>query len=402
MYRLLFFFAAAMAGAETLSLPMEALPGRVSTHHYGLRVARAAIEEAKARLEGAGRLPNPRAGVDWRPQSRLNPGTAVFSVEQAFPVTRRLSLEKKLGAQQVAAAVLEVRDVERRLIAEARTMAVQLLALEARRALAVEQVKLSEAVAAAAGKRAEKGEGAGTDAAQAELDAVRAALEVSRLEGEMTVQSERLKPAVGVGPADRLVLAGRLGEPVAVAEGGAWVGRPDYQLARARSDAAATSVALAKARKWDDWSAGLTGGPEYQRINGDAQTTGFAGVRLSVPLPFWNRNEGEIAAAGAQALRAREELAALGVEIAAEAATARREMETLAATAGRLTRTLLPAAAEQTAKLEKSWQAGEVPFAVFLRAREQQLEMQAMGLDLRRDYHLARIRFEAATAIPRP
>jgi cobalt-zinc-cadmium efflux system outer membrane protein len=180
------------------------------------------------------------------------------------------------------------------------------------------------------------------------------------------------------------------------------VGRPDYQLARARSDAAATSVALAKARKWDDWSAGLTGGPEYQRINGDAQTTGYAGIRLSVPLPFWNRNEGEIAAAGAAAVRAREELAALGVEIAAEAATARREMEVLAATAGRLTRTLLPAAAEQTAKLEKSWQAGEVPFAVFLRAREQQLEMQAMGLDLRRDYHLARIRFEAATAIPRP
>ena len=402
MYRFLILFVPVMAGAETVSLPMEALPARVSTHHYGLRVARTAIEEAKARVAGAGRLPNPRAGVDWRPQNRLNPAAAVFSVEQAFPVTRRLSLEKTLGAQQVAAAVLEVRDVERRLIAEVRTMAVQWLSLEARRALSVEQVQLSEAVAKAAGRRAESGEGAAADAAQAELEAARAGLEVTRLDGELRVQSERLKPALGIGPGDTLVLAGKLAEPEAVAVGGAWQRRPDYQLARARSDAAVTAAALAKARKWDDWSAGLTGGPEYQRINGDTQTTGFAGIRLSVPLPFWNRNEGEIAAAAAQALRAREELAALGVQIAAEAETARREMEVLAETAGRLKRTLLPAAAAQTARLEKSWQAGEVAFAVFLRAREQQLEMQAMGLDLRRDYHLARIRFEAATANTRP
>ena len=402
MYRFLILFVPVMAGAETVSLPLEALPARVASHHYGLRVARTAIEEAKARVAGAGRLPNPRAGVDWRTQNRLNPAAAVFSVEQAFPVTRRLSLEKTLGAQQVAAAVLEVRDVERRLIAEVRTMAVQWLSLEARRALSVEQVQLSEAVAKAAGRRAESGEGAAADAAQAELEAARAGLEVARLDGELRVQSERLKPALGIGPGDTLMLAGKLAEPEAVAAGGAWQRRPDYQLARARSDAAVTAAALAKARKWDDWSAGLTGGPEYQRINGDTQTTGFAGIRLSVPLPFWNRNEGEIAAAAAQALRAREELAALGVQIAAEAETARREMEVLAETAGRLKRTLLPAAAAQTARLEKSWQAGEVAFAVFLRAREQQLEMQAMGLDLRRDYHLARIRFEAATANTRP
>ena len=75
MYRFLILFVPVMAGAETVSLPLEALPARVASHHYGLRVARTAIEEAKARVAGAGRLPNPRAGVDWRPQNRRQPNT---------------------------------------------------------------------------------------------------------------------------------------------------------------------------------------------------------------------------------------------------------------------------------------------------------------------------------------
>jgi cobalt-zinc-cadmium efflux system outer membrane protein len=402
MFRFLLCLAPALAAAEAISLPIDAIPRRVATHHPGLRAARTAIEEAKARASGAGRLANPRASLDWRPQNNLNPAAAVFSLEQSFPITRRLALEKKLGSQQIAAATLEVRDAERRFTAEARSLAIQILALSARKELAAEQASLRRSLASSATRRAASGESPATDATQAELDAARSDLEAARLDGELTVQHERLKPQLGIAPADSLILAGSLPEPAAPSRTPAWQGRPDYQLALARLDAAATAADLARARRWDDWSAGLTGGPEYQRTNGSTQTTGFAGLRLSVPLPLWNRNEGEIAAARAYASRSSAELLALGSQIAAEAEASRREMESLASLASRIRLSLLPAAAAQNSQLEKAWQQGEAPFTTLLRAREQQLALRHAGLDVLRDFHLARIRFESATAQPRP
>jgi outer membrane protein TolC len=402
MYRFLLCLAPSLAAAEVLSLPLESIPARVSGHHPGLRVARSAIDEATARLRGTGKIPNPRASVDWRPQNSLNPAAVVFSLEQAFPVTRRLAIEKKLGSQQLAAAALEVREAERRFIAEARSVAVQMLALASRKSLATEQASLSSSLAAAAALRATTGEAPATDASQAELEAARAELEAARLEGELKAHQERLKPSLGLAPADSLNLTGALAEPTAPATSPVWQGRPDYQLALARVAAASTASDLAKARRWDDWSAGLTGGPEYQRSSGSTQTTGFAGLRLSVPLPLWNRNEGEIASARAEATRATAELHALGSLIAAETEAARREMESLASLSARISLSLLPAAAAQTSQLEKAWQQGECPFATLLRAREQQLALRATGLDVRRDFHLARIRFESAIAQTRP
>ena len=398
MLRLLLIFAPALAGASTLTISLDAVPARVAAHHPDLAVARFSIAEAEARLAGAGRLNNPVASLDWRPQNRLNPAVATFAFEQQFPVTRRLALEKQLSRQEVAAAVLEVRDVERRLVGEAREAAVALMAAGERAALAAGQAALAKKFAEDARARAERGEAPATDAAQADLEAARAAVEAERRAAERGIGEARLKPLLGVPAGDSLTLSGGLPDPARDVSGQAWERRPDYQLARARCDAADTAAALEKARRWDDWSAGLTGGPEYQRSGGSTTTSGYIGVRLSVPLPLWNRNEAGIAAAGIRAARSRGELEALGARIAAEAATARREMEASASLVVRMQRELLPAAAAATAQTEKAWSAGEAPLSALFRAREQELQIRIAVLDARRDHHLARIRFEAATA----
>ena len=58
---------------------------------------------------------------------------------------------------------------------------------------------------------------------------------------------------------------------------------------------------------------------------------------------------------------------------------------------------LLPLVIEQTSKLEKAYESGQTDLLTVLRARDQRLQLEAAALDAVRDFHLARIRYEAAT-----
>ena len=166
-----------LSSASALTLPLGDIAKRVRTHHPALKAARLAIEEARGRHLGAGRLANPTVGYDFQNQSNVSPQTGIFSIDQSFPLTRRLSLEKKLTAQFVEAAELEVRDVERKLIAEARAHAVKLLTLSRQRDLRQQQTELAQKLADFAQGRAKAGEVSPLDAKQVQLDSQRLRIE---------------------------------------------------------------------------------------------------------------------------------------------------------------------------------------------------------------------------------
>lgn len=388
--------------AGDLSLPLSAIAGRVHTHHPQLKAARLTIEEARGRQLGSGRLANPSLGMDWRSESRLSPLTAEFSFEQSFPLTKRLGLEKKLNSQLVAAAELEVRDVERRLIGEARSLAIKMHALEKQRALRLQQTELAHKLSEFTKGRAEKGELSPLDAAQAQVDSQRLLLEGRRIEIERISLLGALKPMLGVAPRDGLTITGDM--PALVMPGSIpWARRADYQLAKAKEQAAQTDIALARSKRLQDVSVGLVGGPEQQHVAEQGyQRTGFIGFRISLPLPFWNRNQGEISEKNASAERQRLESVALASQIASEADTARREMQANIDLARETRDKLLPLVQQQTAKLEKAYEAGQTDLLTILRAREQRLQLEAAALDAVRDFHLARIRYETATGGAQP
>ncbi len=133
------------------------------------------------------------------------------------------------------------------------------------------------------------------------------------------------------------------------------------------------------------------------QANGQRERTGFVGFRVSIPLPLWNRNQGEIAEKDARAERQRLEAEALASTITTEADAARREMQAHAELANEAHNRLLPLVKEQTKQLEEAYSAGQTDLLSLLRARDQRLQIEASTLDAIRDFHLARIRYEAAT-----
>lgn len=401
MFRLLWFFCLpALSLAAEFSL--SGIASRVHSHHPMLQAARLAVQEAHGRQLGSGRLANPTLETSFQNESRVSPRTTVFAIDQSFPITKRLRLEIQLTSQLVTAAELEVQDVERRLIAEARGHAVKIVALEKQRALRQQQTALAQKLSEFAKSRAEKGELSPLDAAQAQVDAQRLLLETRRLETEVISLLGALKPMLGVSPAESCTISGDL-SGLTMPGITPWQQRADYQLAQTKINAAQTDASLAHSKRVQDVSAGFFAAREGQdQPAGNRESTGFVGFRVSIPLPLWNRNQGEIAEKKATAERQRLEAEALGTQIASEADTARREMQAHADLARETRDKLLPLVIEQTSKLEKAYESGQTDLLTVLRARDQRLQLEAAALDAVRDFHLARIRYEAATGAIKP
>jgi cobalt-zinc-cadmium efflux system outer membrane protein len=60
---------------------------------------------------------------------------------------------------------------------------------------------------------------------------------------------------------------------------------------------------------------------------------------------------------------------------------------------------LLPKAADVETRFRTAFTAGQTPLTEVLRARARRLELEQRRVDALRDYHLARVRYEAAVGV---
>jgi hypothetical protein len=115
--------------------------------------------------------------------------------------------------------------------------------------------------------------------------------------------------------------------------------------ARHTAEAAEQSATLAIKNKWEDFGAGLVTEAERKTDEPEGLVNDYMiGFRISLPLPFWNKNEGRIQETRAAAQRAHKEVEARVVEAAGEAAGARGEMAALANVIADMDDQLLPKA----------------------------------------------------------
>ena len=156
-------------------------------------------------------------------------------------------------------------------------------------------------------------------------------------------------------------------------------------------DRAGAEIKLARAEKWEDWTVGF----DYSRSVGkfDApigtKTDNFLGVGVSIPLPFWNRNQGRISEAQATQQRAEAELTALDLRIATEAQTAENQMRRLLDILRQYREESIKLAEENITLLQKGYADGLVTITAVIQAQQQLT-------DLRQSYLEALAGFEQA------
>ena len=401
--KLYLFFVLHLASA----LPGGAVDARLTVGTVGnyavkrnpsLAAARFRIEEARGRLLQSGRLTNPELELEFRRSHDYREHALGIAFMQKFPVTSRLRLEKAVSRAELAAAEAEVRDAERKLRAQVEISAVKLVALQQQRDLREKQLTNSREAAEATLKRAAVGEGSTVDATQFEVETHQLETERLQLDVERAGLLAELRPQLGLSAKDTLVISGALPEPAALPSSQPNVSdRPDVVAARHMAVAAAHSAALARENRYEDFEIGVLAeiGREEDEPEG-LMTEGMAGVRLTLPLPFWNKNEGRIQETRAAAARAVKETDARIVEARGEAQGARAEMAALARVVNEMDDKLLPKARDLEGRLRQIYAAGQGTLTDTLRATERRLQLESRRLDAVRDYHLARVRYDAA------
>lgn len=384
---------------DSLSLSLADIPKVVRNQNPRLQADRLRVQEARARLRGAGRWKNPEVEMDYQDSPESIEFSGEIGFNQKFPLTSRLRREKAAAASLLAAAASDFADRERLVIAEAKTVVVEILALKAQKQLRAKQLKIAEELTVFVEKSGAKGEVSLLDAGQASLAETQLELEIHHLDHEANRIESKLKSLLGLDPSETLEIEGELPLPEDVAAGTVAVDlRPDYQAALKQAEAAAQEIQIERLKRWGDVTLGLfVRNSREEDVPAGFEMEPRIGIRLAVPLPLWNKNEAAVEEKTAKAFRLEQTAQALKGEIRNEAAESSATMTILKVHVGEIQRDLLPAARRHLREVEAAYKKGLVDLRTFLQARKQQVDIEIRLLDTVRDYSLARIRYEAAT-----
>jgi len=394
-----FLTAHSLMAEPAVIVTLTTVSDRVRSQNPDLAAARFRIKEALGRLNQSGRLTNPDLETSLEHNPRFREGKLEIGFSQRFPLTQRLRLEKEASATELKAAEAEVRDVERRLIADARTAIVNVLSIRQRRQLLKEQTELSNSFAGFLTEAAGKGEASSLDAGMAKLEAASIITELKQLDAEEAAMAGTLKPLLGMQPGSAMSIGGSLGEPIVPRGSLDPSARPDLQAAQWEAKAAGQGVILEQARRYDDVEAGVfAAGERTEDAPEGYENEALVGFRLKVALPFWNKNEGAIQEAEARKSRKAKEASALSRAIRLDAEAARKEMEQWAKLVIELRSSLQPLADEQAKLSEEAFRNGQGEIQTVFRSREKSLQLAGARIDALRQFHLARVRYETALA----
>lgn len=380
-------------------LTLEAAVETAFRNSPRLRVQRAQISEAEARVTTADTYPfNPELEVQGA--ARIGPdevsGDVEVGVWQELELGGQQDKRVVVARAEVQAARSERSRFERLLAAEIHL--VFLDALEARelRDLSRAEAELAEQLLGLAKRRLEAG--AGTQ------------LEVNVASVELGQAEQAIGASTGDYAAARAVLAEVLGlpavslpEPIGSLEPGAdtlppladliaeaETNRADLHALRDIEQAAHARIELARAEAWPSMRIGVFAGME-------ANTEALVGAGISIPLPFFQTNEGPIAEAEAAVVRIGAERDVARISVAREVVTAyerhRAGMESLRA----LSEGVIGTTEETLELLRKAFEAGKTGWTDVLVMRRALFDARRAHIETSAKVRRARVRIDIAS-----
>jgi cobalt-zinc-cadmium efflux system outer membrane protein len=340
---------AAAAGGQpagsVVPLTLVELERLALEHNPTLRQAAAAVAAARGRADQAGLWPNPRLGYlgdEISPGPIMRGGEHGVFVEQTVPLGGKLRLSRAVFLRETGEAEALVAVQRQRVLNAVRLAYYDVLAATRRVEVRTRLVELTAEAAAVSRQLANVGAADRPDVLEAEIEARRAALDLTSAENARMRAWATLAAVVGDPTLAPRPLDGSLDAPLPRLERDETLARllaSSPELAAARAAVQRAEATLARARREPVPDLVLRGGPRYNRELLDPLGTrpvgweAFAEAGVSVPL--FDRNQGAIAAAAADLARAREELTRLELALRAEFAavfdlylTARQRAET--------------------------------------------------------------------------
>lgn len=340
------------SGARALTIP-EAVEEALQ-HNLALMAERSHLSVAAAAMVAARLRLNPVVSLsadhlDWLGtgfDETNNGGPPEIAARVDIPFERGAKREARMAVASYLGSVAEAEfaDAVRSLRGDVTQAAVEVVAAEATRQLVADNLRTFEDLARVNQARVTAGAIAPFESTRSQVAMLQFRSTMVRADLDLASALGRLKTLLGRAPGDPLAIVP--GQPPTAAappaalddlQRRALATRPDLralQLSQARSSA---DLRLQEALGKVDFTLGA----EYRRQQGIAGRSNSLGFFFSAPLPIANRNQGEIARAGAENQQAAREIAARRAQILADVQSAYHEYVSTREMVGAIERDLL-------------------------------------------------------------
>ena len=405
------------SGMDVQTLVRQALE-----RNAGLIAVRQRLQEVRGLLRQARMLPNPGLEIEYGRGSILgSPGEEDFSIGYAHTFLLGGKRARRVEVARILADMVrfEVADAERRLIADVRAAYVEALAAIRNVQTVEELLRVNGRAIALVRLRVSHGESPRLDETLLQVEMNRLRADRARLQNQVVRQILRLKQLVGLELDRPLRIRGRLQLPNAwpddISESTliqrALTQRPDLRVARLNESLAEAELRLARAEAYPD----LAGFIRYTRtrarfdalgLNTQGQpvplvdTDHILTFGISINLPLWNRNQGNIEAARARLNAARQRRTYLEQIVRREVAAAWNRFRAATQALRIFDRQVLRQAEENFRIVRAAYELGELRMLDVITEQRRLIRIQREYTDVLKEYHLARIELERAVGVP--
>lgn len=395
-----FLGSASLAGQTAVPSPLtfEAALDYLVAHNPALEAARRGRAIREANIRAAAQRPNPDAGVEVTRDTPHQALTFGLPVEIGSQRRRRIDVaaaELSLGEVDVLA---QLRSVRRQL----REQFFGLLAADQQVVVAQSVVDIAARIRDAAQARFEAGAVPRLDVMQAELGVNRAEADLDLARGDRLAAQAALNALFDAPPGQPLVLAGSLDDHTAA---------PPYDTALAVATTSNTDLVSldrqieVEGRRLDLLRAQRTPVPTFAAgalFNSPGDFTVAPTASLTVGLPLFSRNQGEIASsiASTAQLRAERNATRRSVENAVFGANARVDAARRRTVTFRTQ--LLPVATELEQLSEESYRAGRTSVLGVLDAQRNLRDLSRESVQASLDLQRALAELEELLGTPLP
>ena len=377
--------AAEQRGVDCPGLSLADVEALALAKHPALAAARARVAAARGRQVQAGLYPNPVIGYHGTEIGNLNTaGQQGGFVSQRLITGGKLALDQAVAGKAAQAACYQLRTEEQRIMTDVRVRFYESLAAQRRVSLTSELARIGDDLVAATRKLLEGRLRSESDLLQAEIRADEADILLENAQNELYESWRRLAAATAVPNLTNPILCGSLdapGEQLAWNECTAYVLGNNPLLRDARARAAQAKLALCRAQKEP-----LPNVDVMVSVRHIVPTdSDVANVQVGIPIPIFNRNQGNICAASAEWTAACREVQRLELRLRDQLAAAYRRYANAWQQTQRYAARIVPSASRSLELVRRGYDTGQVEYLTLLTAQQTYLRVSLAQLDSLRE-----------------
>ena len=397
--------------SDTDGTTFEQLTEIMFTRNKDLQAAREDLRRAQARLTQSGLRPNPTLDFSRSTDTlfgREGEGSYGIGLSQPFELGGKRSKRSRVAEISVDVVKAQMADAESQLRSQLHSLFVEALSAAARVDLFAEIQNVNEQMSRIMEVSLRAGDASRLDATLLRASLNRAIAQAVQAESELSGTMLQIKTLAGIAPDERLVLrrVGQL-EPRDLSREAALQlaldNRPDLRAARLRESRDEASIALARAQAVPDVSASLRFDKENRVSEGSLRPeekfvdhAKLLSFGLSLPLPFFNRQQGNISEAISLQSQARAQREALEQRVRRDVLLAFERYDFARRAMDVLNRGVITENQESFQIVKLSYDLGELRLVDLLNQQRVLIDTQMSYLEVQRDSMLALVDLERA------